>query len=158
MQCTLDLCGRIAGTLAVLVGIAMAGGSDDLNDQNAIERLASEFRKLRMSPGHFDGHEWNDDVDRWMGLKHRLMMALGDLLGTGDYEKAGVVRLLGAPDQIARPGDAVFTLISKLPAGSESTDITDEYLVYYWRGQHDFLFFSCRDGLVISSGWWYAGE
>jgi hypothetical protein len=33
-----------------------------------------------------------------------------------------------------------------------------EYLVYQWRGGHDFLFFVNEGGLIVDHGWWFAYE
>jgi hypothetical protein len=33
-----------------------------------------------------------------------------------------------------------------------------EYLIYFWRGWHDFLFFISEDGLIVDYGWWFAYE
>jgi len=33
-----------------------------------------------------------------------------------------------------------------------------EYLIYSWRGGHDFLFFISEDGRIADHGWWFAYE
>ena len=33
-----------------------------------------------------------------------------------------------------------------------------EYLVYHWRGGHDFMFFINEGGLIVDHGWWFAYE
>jgi hypothetical protein len=123
-----------------------------------LKRLAAEFRSLRAIPGQFGGGEWNDAVDRWGGRKHTLMIDLGSRLGAGDFDKDQIVQLLGAPDRVARAGDDLYDLISSLPGRELSPAASTEYLVYYWRGAHDFLFFEYRDSSVAGSDWWYAGE
>jgi hypothetical protein len=123
-----------------------------------LDQLAVEFRRLRKMRGHFDGGPWNDDVDRWMGRKHRVMLELASRLSGGQYDKAEISCLLGPADQIVRKGDTLFGLITGLPGYDPSTAGLQSFLVYYWRGTHDFLFFLCRDNLIVGSDWWYAGE
>lgn len=33
-----------------------------------------------------------------------------------------------------------------------------EYLIYFWRGWHDFLFFITEKGVIVDHGWWFAYE
>lgn len=126
--------------------------------ESKILQMAAKFRDLRTISGHFTGDTWNDDVDRWMGRKHKLMLELGSLLATGEYRKREVTRLLDPPDQIARQGDRLFKLIASLPGYSNAMATPYEFLIYYWRGEHDFLFFTCRDSVIISSDWWYGRD
>jgi hypothetical protein len=136
---------------------------------DAIQGMAAEFRRLRTVVGHFDGGDWNDDVDRWMGKKHALMIELGERLGAGAYSRAQAVDLLGAPDAIAQEGDALYDQIRnrgefKGPADG-GADVPRnvglhpyEFLVYHWRGEHDFLYLIAREEAILGAGWWYAGE
>jgi len=123
-----------------------------------IKDVAAEFRDLRKTKGHFEGGTWNDDVDKWMGRKHQLMIQLGSHLGTGEYSEAEVIQLLGPPDLIAREGDDSFDLINSLPDFKKPATGPYKFLIYYWRGTHDFLYFTSQDETIINSGWWYAGE
>jgi hypothetical protein len=123
-----------------------------------LENLAAQFREIRKIKGHFDGGTWNDDVDHWEGRKHRLMMELGIRLSTGKYQKSDIIRLLEPPDQIARKGDELYRRITELPGNITINAAPVEYLLYYWRGTHDFLYFTCRDDALVDSGWWYAME
>ena len=156
---------------AILVVFLLAGCADrtggfgyptaTVEDGNltmvSIEGLAAEFKNLRAIKGHFDGGDWNDDVDKWMGHKHQVMIELGLHLGTGEYDNTKVIRLLGSPDLIAREGDDLFRWVSDLPEFEELTG-SYELLIYTWRGTHDFLYFVSQDEVVVGSGWWYAGE
>ncbi|MBW2740653.1 MAG: hypothetical protein JRE64_17830 [Deltaproteobacteria bacterium] len=123
-----------------------------------VEEIADEFKKIRKIKGHFDGGAWNDEADKWMGRKHRLMIDLGLRLAGGKYEKSDIIKLLDQPDRIAGKGDHLFEQIVNQKQCYLSTAALCEFLVYYWRGRHDFLFFTCQDGVIINSGWWYAGE
>ena len=33
-----------------------------------------------------------------------------------------------------------------------------EYLIYFWRGWHDFIFFISEKGVIVDHGWWFAYE
>ena len=123
-----------------------------------IEDIASEFGKIRGIKGHFDGGAWNDEADKWMGRKHRLMIELGLRLAGGKYKKSDIIKLLDQPDRIVGKDDHLFEQIVNQKQCYLSTAASYEFLVYYWRGRHDFLFFTCQDGVIINSGWWYAGE
>jgi hypothetical protein len=123
-----------------------------------LEQMADQFRSLRRIPGHFEGGTWNDDVDQWMGRKHKLMLELGSRLGEGAYQNTDIIQLLEPPDHIARKGDHLYDLIISLPGYHALPTTSYEFLVYSWRGMHDFLFFTCTDGIIIDSDWWYAGD
>lgn len=122
-----------------------------------LPQLAAEFQELRATPGHFSGGTWNDDVDRWRGRKHQLMIALGSQLSTGEYSRATIVQLLGPPDASAGEGDPLFDQLYSL-VSEETTADSYEFLVYHWRGTHDFLFFVCKGGTIIDAKWWHAGD
>ena len=126
--------------------------------QGPIREQANEFKRLRTIEGHLGGGVWNDDVDQWMGRKHRLMIELGEQLGTGAYSRTQAVDLLGAPDAIARAGDALYDQIRD--RGEFERPVGDGYafLVYHWRGEHDFLYLTVREEAILGVGWWYAGE
>jgi hypothetical protein len=123
-----------------------------------IDTIAAEFREIRKIKGHFGGGQWNDNVDRWGGRKHKLMIELGERLSREKYSKNDMIKLMDPPDQIARTGDDLYRWITSQPGNNTVTEPTPEYLVYYWRGKHDFLYFTCMNGAIINSGWWHAWE
>lgn len=125
-------------------------------DEN-LQQLAQEFRNLRSVQGHFDGSEWQDEVDQWQGQKHRLMLELEAQLGDGNFDRTQIVALLGLPDHIVTGGGPLFKQIESLPTYELFTDV-DEFLVYEWRSTHDFLFFAIQDDHLAGSGWWYSNE
>ena len=148
--------------LILLAGCAgragMPGTPAPAATEDAIVAKATEFRQLRAIQGHFDGGAWNDDVDRWMGRKHALMIELGDRLGAGAYTRTQAVDLLGAPDAIAREGDALYEQIRNRGEFKGPTGGGYEFLVYHWRGEHDFMYLIVREEAILGAGWWYAGE
>ena len=104
-----------------------------------ISELLEEYAELRKERGHFDGGEWDEDLDSWGGRLHTAMTRLGETLGHPPHARADVVRLMGEPDAV-RERD------------------TEEHLIYFWRGWHDYLYFVCRDGVVQEAQWYFAGE
>jgi hypothetical protein len=93
-----------------------------------------------------------------MGRKHQLMIQLGSRLGAGEYSKAQVVRWLDPPDLTTREGDNTFDLVNSLPEFEKPATGPYGFLIYYWRGTHDFLYFASQGETILNSGWWYAGE
>ncbi len=128
------------------------------DDDSSITDVAAEFKSLRAIQGSFAGGDWDDDVDKWMGRKHQLMIQLGSQLGTGEYDAAQVIQWLGSPDQVAGPGDDVYELVSNSHEFTKSGVDSNEFLIYHWRGGHDLLYFTVQSGNIVGSGWWYAGE
>lgn len=122
-----------------------------------IEYIAFKFRLLRTINWHFEGGTWNDDVDKWMARKHRLLIRLESHLAAGASESR-VIGLLGPPDQTAHKGDALFKMIRRLPEFKESARGPYALLIYYWRGSHDFLYFITRGETILASAWWHAED
>jgi hypothetical protein len=66
--------------------------------------------------------------------------------------------LLAPPDLTASEGDDLFDLVNSLPEFEKPATDPYELLIYYWRGMHDFLYFTSQGETIIVSGWWYAGD
>jgi hypothetical protein len=151
---TTSVVGAARGTTEVVTTTVIFGEGME----EPIQDMADEFKSLRAIEGHFGGGDWNDDVDKWMGRKHQLMIELGSRLSAGAYSKSQVIELLAAPDLIAQEGDELYDLIDSLPEFERPASGSYEFLVYYWRGEHDFLYFTAQAETILNSGWWYAGE
>lgn len=124
----------------------------------SVEELSEEFKTLRDVKGQFEGSPWNDEVDSWMGRKHRLMLELESRIRKGNFNKAQVIQWMGLPDQSISPDDVLFReILGSTPLAGKETD-TVEVLIYYWRSNHDFLYLICEDDWVAHTGWFYAGE
>ena len=123
-----------------------------------LQGLADDFISLRTAVGQFNGGSWNPDVDEWQGPKHSVMLDLGQQLGNGRFTCNQLTNLLQPPDHSVQGGDPLHELIQAVPAGAAAADETTQFLVYEWRGTHDFLFFVCEDGRITAADWWYAGE
>lgn len=118
-----------------------------------LDDLAAEFRALRTQRGHFSGGEWHDAVDRWGGRKHRVMLELAEALGSGNHTRAGVIALMGEPDEVLPKGQR-----ASMGAYNGNDARVSELLVYEWRGRHDFLFFTSDGTRVFAADWWFALE
>lgn len=115
--------------------------------------LGAEFRVLRQQAGHFSGGTWNDDVDRWGGRKHQVMIALAEALGDGKHSRSEIVAVMGEPDHVLTPRDMMF----RQAYGGRDPRVR-ELIVYEWRGMHDFLFFTSDGKTVLGADWWMALE
>lgn len=101
--------------------------------------IINQYKNLKTKKGHFNGGEWNDELDKWNGKLHNIMIKLGENLGKPDYKCSDIINFLGDPDEIKK-------------------DIEEEHLIYYWRGKHDYLYFICKNGFIQKSEWYYSYE
>lgn len=107
---------------------------------------------------------------------HKVLSSLGAELGHQPYTKRIIVNCLGQPDAI-RSHEKMRNFLGiynrqlkkkekngKEQAGQKSDEQKSdeqsdrEYLIYFWRGWHDFLFFISEDGAIVDYGWWFAYE
>lgn len=125
--------------------------------------LIDQYKELRERRRHLPDGAYDKDLRDHGGKLHRALQALGTELGHPPYTKKIIVGCLGEPD-------AVHTQIQMARylgiyerelrnAGRKPLAKRDrEYLVYHWRGGHDFMFFISEDGLIVDHGWWFAYE
>jgi hypothetical protein len=134
--------------------------------QAAGEKVASltrdykdlRVRRARLRPGVYD-----KDLRDHGGKLHDVLSSLGAALGHPPYTKRDIVRCLGKPDAVRNGRQmGIFLNLYKQELSKAGRRIEEkgkrEYLVYFWRGWHDFLFFISEDGLVVDHGWWFAYE
>jgi hypothetical protein len=107
--------------------------------EKSTAELGEEYRILRNRKGHYNGGVWDDDLDRWGGRMHSVMVQLGQNLGTPGRGESDIKGLMGEPD-------------------SRRTVKGGTHLIYLWRGWHDYLYFVCRNGKVKESRWYFAYE
>ncbi|KAJ3187110.1 hypothetical protein HDU85_007148 [Gaertneriomyces sp. JEL0708] len=148
--------------------------------------LSVDYKSLRERKGHFSGGDHDADVDGYGGKKHRVMEKLAEALGKADTPATKVLEAMGNPDMIipkigasnvgplqsAGPGAISDPPIdaSGMPGpiigGGSPADVNASgagqsyFLVYYWRGRHDYLWFAV-DGAsekVEGYGWYAAGD
>jgi hypothetical protein len=123
--------------------------------------LISQYRDLRdkrrrLPPGTFDR-----DLSAAGGKLSKVLSSLGVELGRAPYTKQNIVSCLGEPDAVKNQKQMghLLDLYDRdlRKAGRKVGQKSGrEYLVYFWRGWHDFLFFVSEDGRVVDHGWWFA--
>jgi hypothetical protein len=106
---------------------------------------------------------YDKDLRDHGGKLHKVLQSLGTKLGHPPYTKKTIVGCLGEPDAIRNDSQMARYLgiyeRERRKAGREPRTKRDrEYLVYHWRGGHDFMFFINEDGLIVDHGWWFAYE
>lgn len=125
--------------------------------------LINQYKDLRekrraLPPGTFDR-----DVSANGGKLSLVLSALGRELGRPPYTKQIILACLGEPDAI-RSHEQMRNFLEIYyrelrKAGRKVKERSRrEYLIYFWRGWHDFLFFISEDGHVVDHGWWFAYE
>ncbi len=143
----------------LLIGNFNPAQADNLSPPECpIKTLATDFQTIRTIPGHSNNGRWNNDIDGWHGRKHQIMNQIGFCLGTGKYQRSEIIQLLGSPDHIAVKDDPLFYLIQNDSLINKTIPDTNQFLIYQWRGYHDFLYFNAAGDKIVNSGWWFAGE
>lgn len=151
-----------------IVAIVSSARADDFGNRcrgldKTVSALVSQYRELRerhrqLSQGTFD-HDLQADGGRF----HKVLYSLGERLGRPPYTKRTIVGCLGEPDavkngrQMGHFLDIYHRELEK--AGRKVLEKPGRvYLIYYWRGGHDFLFFISEGGRIVDHGWWFAYE
>jgi hypothetical protein len=125
--------------------------------------LIREYRELRERRRRLPEGEFDKDVHADGGKLSKVLSALGAELGRPPYTKENIVSCLGVPDAI-RSGEQMNGFLDIYhrelkKAGKKVEEKSGrEYLVYHWRGWHDFLFFISEGGVIVDHGWWFAYE
>ena len=132
-----------------------------LNDK--ISALISDYKALRERRARLPEGVYDKDLRDHGGRLHRVLASLGKELGHAPFTRQQIVECVGAPDdvkngeQMGRFLDIYHRELKK--AGREIVENEGrEYLIYHWRGGHDFLFFINENGAIVDHGWWFAYE
>ena len=128
-----------------------------------VAALVSQYRELReryrrAPPGVFD-HDLQADGGKF----HKVLYSLGTEMGRPPYTKRTIVDCLGAPDAVRhgkqmRPFLDIYERELRKAGRRVEARPGREYLIYHWRGGHDFLFFISEGGRIVDHGWWFAYE
>jgi hypothetical protein len=159
-------------TVSVSVILFLAGGtaarSNELDSQcqgldQKVVALINQYKELRERRRHLPDGAYDKDLRDHGGKLHKVLQSLGTKLGHPPYTKKTIVGCLGEPDAIRNDSQMARYLgiyeRERRKAGREPRTKRDrEYLVYHWRGGHDFMFFINEDGLIVDHGWWFAYE
>jgi hypothetical protein len=125
--------------------------------------LARQYRELRAKRRQLPAGARLKELDDFGGKLHRTLSALGDELGHPPHTRKTVVEYLGEPDAVLGQRDmnkflGVYYRGSRESARKADERRNREYLIYFWRGWHDFLFFITEKGAIVDHGWWFAYE
>ncbi|KAF9974318.1 hypothetical protein BGZ73_002274 [Actinomortierella ambigua] len=132
--------GLLIQALVFFVAVVSAAVSPE------IRATGAEYQVLREVKGHWDGADYNPDVDAYNGKKHQLMKTLGEYLGKFGTDHADITAVMGKPDETKNKLDHLKN--------------RGRFLIYKWRGNHDYLWFNIASpkGKVIESDWYHAYE
>lgn len=139
-------------------------GDDRCQGMNEkVAALISQYKELRERRAQLPEGVYDKDLRDDGGKLHRVLSSLGIELGHPPFTKQHIVGCLGEPDaikngaQMRRFLDIYHRELRK--AGRKIVENSSrEYLIYHWRGGHDFLFFINQDGVIVDHGWWFAYE
>jgi hypothetical protein len=136
-----------------------------MTTQATLSTLAEQWKEIRPLKGHWQDEEYNKDIDGFNGKKHLLMKEMHELLKGSST--AVIMSALGTPDEVSEtlemnqgpllmPGPLVPSDIH-VQTGPMLTS-GPVYLIYYWRGKHDYLWFKIESstGQAVDSGWYNA--
>ena len=123
-----------------------------------VQAAAAIYRELRPIAGQFNGGEWHPEADDWHGAKHTAMIKVAAFADDNEILETTLIELLGVPDLSVRENDKLLNLVKLQPDYEDTQAESSVHLIYYWRGEHDFLFFEIDNGAVVQSGWWYSME
>jgi hypothetical protein len=134
----------------------------DEQDQEIVS-LINQYQELRERRRRLDQGVFDADLDSAKGKLQEVLSKLGEELGRPPYTKEKIIRCLGAPDAIKnhQQMDGLLEIYrrEKRIAGQEVKERKGRiYLIYFWRGWHDFLFFISEGDHVVDHGWWFAYE
>ncbi|KAG0339206.1 hypothetical protein BG000_002630 [Podila horticola] len=112
----------------VFLGLLSAVSTASIPLETDLVALGQTFQDLRKIQGHWDGGEFNPAVDGFGGEKHVVMQKLYEA-----YGKPGVVSADIIPD-------AILARLKRIaPRISPPTNF--KYILYKWRGYHDYIWF-----------------
>lgn len=131
--------------------------------KNRVASLAREYRELRAKRRQLPPGVRLKELDVSGDRLERTLSALGVELGHPPRTTRFVIDCLGEPDAI-RDGREMRNYLGIYYRGARNAARpADErrnrkYLIYWWRGWHDFLFFIAEKGVIVDHGWWFAYE
>lgn len=125
--------------------------------------LIKEYRELRdkrrqSRPGTFDA-----DLDGYRGRLHKVLTSLGEEPGRPPHTKVQLIACLGEPAAVRSEKQMghlldVYRREKRAARQKVSGRKGRQYLIYFWRGWHDLLFFVSEGGAIVDHGWWFAYE
>ena len=164
----------LGSALAIVFALPAAGSDTSGADSTASDSpcrgldkkavaLIDEYKELRERRRRLPEGAYDKDLRDHGGRLHRVLQALGTELGHPPYTTKLLVGCLGKPDAVHTQVEmarylGIYEREQKKAGRKPAAKRDREYLVYHWRGGHDFLFFIGEDGLIVDHGWWFAYE
>lgn len=157
---------------ACAIPLLLCGGSPvRANDQTSppknangrVAGLAREYRELRAKRRQLPPGVRLKELDDSGGRLNRTLSDLGVELGHPPHTKRFVLECLGEPDAVFGYRK-MHNYLGIYYRGRPETERKAQeqrnrtYLIYWWRGWHDFLFFISEEGVIVDHGWWFAYE
>lgn len=152
----------------LLVAAAAHARTPDYEDScrgvdQRVSALAGEYRELRERRRQLPQGVFDEELQADGGKFHNVLYALGAELGQPPYTRRTVTQCLGAPDAVKdgrrmRPFLDIYNRELRKAGREASLKPGRVYLIYHWRGGHDFLFFISEGGRIVDHGWWFAYE
>jgi hypothetical protein len=150
----------VAVIIALLVGGSVARASDSTQ---RVTDLAREYRELRAKRRQLPPEVRSRELDDSGGRLEHCLSILGDELGHPPHTRKEIVEYLGEPDAIRANREmtkylGIYERERRKSALKREARADRKYLIYFWRGWHDFLFFISEGGVIVDHGWWFAYE
>jgi hypothetical protein len=128
-----------------------------------VSALVREYRELRERRRQLPEGTFDRDLQADGGKLHRVLYSLGLEMGHQPYTQRTVVGCLGHPDALKNGKEMEpFLDIYHRELRKAEREAREKpgrvYLIYHWRGGHDFLFFISEGGRIVDHGWWFAYE
>ena len=150
-----------------LIGPLFAQSKDPDQDcqklDKKVETLISQYKELRDRSRRLPAGTYDKDLRDDGGKLQTVLSSLGMELGRPPFTKQIIVECMGEPDAIKtsaqmRPFLDIYNRELRKAGRKVSENRDREYLIYHWRGGHDFMFFINEGGLIVDHGWWFAYE
>lgn len=158
----------LALTAVLLVAAAAHARAEETEDvcrgvDKRVAALAREYRELRERRRRLPQGVFDKELQADGGKFHEVLYALGAEMGRPPYTRRTVTGCLGEPDAVKdgkrmRPFLDIYNRELKKAGRDASEKPGRVYLIYHWRGGHDFLFFIIEGGRIVDHGWWFAYE
>lgn len=159
-------------TLSVSAILLLAGGTTARSNEpdsqcQALDRqvagLVRQYKELRERRRKLPEGTYDKELRDHGSKLHRILQSLGTELGHPPHTKKIIVGCLGEPDAIKNDVQMarfleIYERERRKARRPPRAKRDREYLVYHWRGGHDFLFFISEEGLIVDHGWWFAYE
>jgi hypothetical protein len=134
---------------------------DELNER--ARSLIAEYRSLRERRGRLPAGSFDHELSAAGGRLSSVLTSLGDELGHSRLKSSTLFACMGKPDATRNHKEMghlleIYNRELRKAGRSLKPSAKRKYLIYFWRGWHDFIFFISEDGIIIDHGWWFAYE